>query len=259
MDFGFRESQAAYDSGSQSARVWTEEWAAEWLYCPNCGNARLTRFPANLPVADFYCSQCEDQFELKSKKTPFGPKLANGAYSKKIERLSSATNPNFFLLTYDLPKRAVTSVKVIPKHYFSPEIVEQRRPLAPTAKRAGWVGSNILLSRIPEAGIIDIVRGGIVRPKDDVLNQWRQTRFLREFSPDARGWLVEVMKSIEAIGSTEFDISDIYAFERRLGTIFPNNNNVRPKIRQQLQFLRNKGYLDFIERGKYRLRGSISA
>ncbi|MER9672562.1 hypothetical protein NKJ17_06335 [Mesorhizobium sp. M0208] len=50
---GFQETQAAYDSGSQSARIWTERWASEWLYCPNCGNSRLTQFPANLPVPIF--------------------------------------------------------------------------------------------------------------------------------------------------------------------------------------------------------------
>jgi predicted transcriptional regulator of viral defense system len=32
---------------------------------------------------------------------------------------------------------------------------------------------------------------------------------------------------------------------------------VKPKIRQQLQYLRDRGYLDFVSRGHYRLR-SIS-
>ena len=31
-----------------------------------------------------------------------------------------------------------------------------------------------------------------------------------------------------------------------------NNNNIEAKIRQQLQILRNKGIIEFLERGHYR-------
>lgn len=62
------------------------------------------------------------------------------------------------------------------------------------------------------------------------------------------------MKCVEDLGKTEFQIEDVYAFEDRLGRLYPDNNNVRPKIRQQLQFLRDRGYLDFVSRGYYRLR-----
>ncbi|MCB9805226.1 hypothetical protein H6769_06530 [Candidatus Peribacteria bacterium] len=34
---------------------------------------------------------------------------------------------------------------------------------------------------------------------------------------------------------------------------YQGNNNIEAKIRQQLQLLRNNGYLDFIGRGKYKL------
>jgi len=62
------------------------------------------------------------------------------------------------------------------------------------------------------------------------------------------------MKCIEAIGKSEFQIEDVYAFEKRLGHLYPENRNVRPKIRQQLQFLRDNDYLEFVSRGYYRLR-----
>jgi type II restriction enzyme len=70
----------------------------------------------------------------------------------------------------------------------------------------------------------------------------------------ARGWLIEVMKCVEAIGKRDFQIEDVYAFEDRLSRLYPGNRNVKPKIRQQLQFLRDRGYLDFVSRGYYRLR-----
>lgn len=67
-----------------------------------------------------------------------------------IQRLSSASNPNFFFLHYkkDL---SIDNFLVIPKHYFTEEIIEKRAPLPLAAKRAGWTGCNILLSPIPQS------------------------------------------------------------------------------------------------------------
>ena len=253
MKFEFRETQSAYTSGSQRAKAWTEQWVADWAYCPNCGNARITALPPNLPVADFYCTRCQDQFELKSHKKPFGPKVADGAFFTKLERLRSDTNPNLILVNYDLAGLTVRDVSVVPKHFFVPEIVEQRKPLAATARRAGWVGSNILLGRVPQAGRISVVRDGEAIAKDVVLQHWQRTLFLRNESLDARGWLLDVMNCIESLRRSEFDIDDAYSFEHSLSRKYPNNNNVRPKIRQQLQFLRDAGYLEFTSRGRYRL------
>jgi type II restriction enzyme len=134
------------------------------------------------------------------------------------------------------------------------EIIEERKPLASTARRAGWVGCNILLSQIPASGKIFFVRDGRLQPKDSVLAQWQQTLFLRHEGVEVRGWLIEVMKCVELIGRREFQLDDVYAFETRLSQLFPNNRNVRPKIRQKLQVLRDKGYLDFLGWGYYRLR-----
>jgi len=80
MKLGFEESQSAYSSGSQSARNWTEAWVKMWAYCPHCGNAKMSQFPNNSPVADFLCSSCDEEFELKSQKEKFGTKVADGAY-----------------------------------------------------------------------------------------------------------------------------------------------------------------------------------
>ena len=49
-------------------------------------------------------------------------------------------------------------------------------------------------------------------------------------------------------------LQDMYSFEKDLSAIHPENKNIKPKIRQQLQFLRNKGYHEFVEAGKYRLK-----
>jgi hypothetical protein len=254
MKLEFEETQTPYTSGSQSARAWTERWVRDWVYCPSCGSSKINSFPNNSPVADFFCSACQEEYELKSQKGRFGNKVADGAFRTKCERLAASNNPNLLLLNYDLKRLSVVNLLLVPKHFFIREIIEERKPLALTARRAGWIGSNILLNQIPASGRIFIVRDSLPEPKESVLAQWRQTLFLRDEGLEARGWLIEVMKCVESIGRREFQIDDVYAFEDRLSGLYPGNRNVKPKIRQQLQFLRDRGYLEFLGRGYYRLR-----
>lgn len=254
MKLGFAESQSSYTSGSQSARVWTEAWVKAWAYCPHCGNAKMSQFPNNSPVADFLCATCEEEFELKSQKSKFGPKVSDGAYKTKCERLAASNNPNLLLMNYDRSSLAVVNLFIVPKHFFVPEIIQERKPLAATARRAGWIGSNILLSEVPVSGKIHIVQNGVIRPKDQVLEEWQKTLFLRSTSLEARGWLLDVLKCLESFGTRDFTLDEVYAFERRLGDLYPGNQNVRPKIRQQLQYLRDRGFVEFVSRGNYRLR-----
>ncbi|WP_315704900.1 MULTISPECIES: DpnI domain-containing protein [unclassified Bradyrhizobium] len=187
MKLGFEESQTAYTSGTQKARAWTEAWVKAQAYCPHCGNTNMSQFPNNSPLADFLCTSCKEEFELKSQKGTFGATVADGAYKTKCERIAASNNPNLLLMNYDLKSLAVVNLLIVPKHFFVRDIVEARKPLAATARRAGWIGSKILLDRVPESGKIHIVQNGIVRPKEHVLQEWRKTLFLRSESPDRRG------------------------------------------------------------------------
>jgi hypothetical protein len=254
MKLGFEEAQTSYTSGSQSARAWTEAWVKTWAYCPHCGNATMSQFPNNSPVADFLCSSCNEEFELKSQKGKFGAKVADGAYKTKCERLVASNNPNLLLMNYDRKSLAVVNLFIVPKHFFVRDIIEERKPLAATARRAGWVGSNILLGKVPEIGKIHIVQSGVIRPKEAVLEEWQKTLFLRSQSLTERGWLLDVMKCVESLDKRDFTLDEVYAFEHHLGELYPGNQNVKPKIRQQLQFLRDRGFIEFVSRGNYRLR-----
>ncbi|MET3779846.1 hypothetical protein ABIC32_000476 [Brevundimonas sp. 1080] len=60
------------------------------------------------------------------------------------------------------------------------------------------------------------------------------------------------MKTVEAIGKPEFTLDDVYAREAPLAALYPANYNVRAKIRQQLQVLRDQGWWAFDGRGTYR-------
>src|SRR5712672_3078571 len=67
MKLGFEETQTPYTSGSQSARSWTERWARDQVFCPNCGSPKISAFPPNQPVADFFCPACKEEYEQEPK------------------------------------------------------------------------------------------------------------------------------------------------------------------------------------------------
>lgn len=243
-----------YKNASQVTRVITEQWVKNSVFCPSCGKSSLEKYPNNKPVDDFWCLDCKEDYELKSKQKTMGSKIVDGAYSKMIERLTCANNPNFFFLNYDLANFEVTNFLVIPKHFFVPEMIEKRNPLALTARRAGWVGCNILLQTIPQTGKIYFVRNKQIEPKEKVLAEWNKTLFLREEKEiSTKGWLLDVMRCIDKLGKKEFTLDEMYQFENELSLLHQDNRHIKDKIRQQLQVLRDKGYLDFVSRGYYKL------
>ena len=246
-----------YHSKSQIARVLTESWTEMYMYCPVCGWPTISKFPNNKAVADFYCPNCKNQFEQKSKNGTFGNKIADGAYSTFIERINSNNNPDFFLMSYSLAKMRVEDMFFIPKHFFVPEVVEKRKPLAENAKRAGWVGCNILLDKIPIQGRIPIVKNGTTLDKDSVLNQVKWAQKVKTDNILARGWLMDILHCVNAIESEIFTLDMIYLFEKELALKHPNNNNIRAKIRQQLQQLRDRGIISFLGNGRYQKMSKI--
>lgn len=255
MDLHFDTTLAqAYSSSSQQIRVMSERWAQRHLYCPNCGQQPIVQYENNRPVADFRCAACGEDYELKSKKGASGPKVPDGAFGAMMERLRSSAVPSLFVLNYDFRQLAVTNLIVVPRQFFVPEIIERRKPLGPKAKRAGWVGCNILLRNVPATGRVSLVTNGAAEPKTGVLANWRRMAFLREqTSVQARGWLLSVMRCVEALDRPSFTLDEVYGFEPELRMLYPGNRHIREKVRQQLQVLRDKGYLEFMGRGAYRL------
>lgn len=243
-----------YKSQSQKVRILTENWVDNQIYCPNCGHSNVDKYPNNQPVADFYCSNCREDYELKSKQNSIGTKIIDGAYRTMMERLRSSENPNLFLLSYNLINFEVLNFFVVPKHFFIPEIIEERKPLSPMAQRAGWIGCNILLQDLPSAGKIFFIKNHIIEPKDQVLSRWQKTLFLREEKESsAKGWTLDVMKCVDKLNKANFTLSEVYAFEQELSKKHPDNCHIKDKIRQQLQILRDKGYLEFTNKGSYKL------
>jgi type II restriction enzyme len=110
------------------------------------------------------------------------------------------------------------------------------------------------MSNIPEFGKIFYVQNGIAKSKNEVLEKWNKTEFVRSASNiEAKGWLLDVLLCVERIKKKEFSLDEVYVFESYLKAKHPLNNNVKAKIRQQLQFLRDKNVIRFVGRGQYKL------
>lgn len=249
LDYGLTDG---FHSGQQKARVLTEAWVGSNLFCPRCGNEHILHFENNRPAADFYCPACENQYELKSKQGGLGSKVADGAYDTLISRICSNENPDFLFMSYSIEQMCVRDLVMIPKHFFVPDIIEKRKPLPPTARRAGWTGCNILISQIPLQGRIEIIKGGEEQNHDEIMERINLSQGLSTDNIHARGWIMDVLKCVNAINDDEFTLDEMYSFEHALFEKHPENNNIRPKIRQQLQLLRDKGIIEFMGRGRYR-------
>jgi len=254
FNYDFDKAPDAFTSGSQKARVWTESWVLREMYCPACGAASLDEFENNKPVADFFCGHCSEEYELKSKNGRIGKTVPDGAYGTMMARLQSNTKPSLMVLSYEAHSKRVRDLAVIPKQFFIPELIHKRKPLAETARRAGWVGCDIKIDRVPNFGKIELITDRIARPKDEVVASWGRTAGLRKKSFKQMGWVADVLLCVERIGQVEFTLGDVYKFENYLGELHPENNNVKPKIRQQLQVLRDAGILEFLGRGQYRVK-----
>lgn len=240
-----------YKSATQKSRVISEDWTERNAFCFSCGGT-LAREKNNARVLDFTCVRCHNEFELKSTRGKFSNKLPDGAFSTMMARLCDVSSPDFFFLTYDLKSFCVTNFFAVPTYFLDATVIEKRKPLGPDARRAGWVGCNIVMTRIPEAGRVFYVRNRQILQKSSVIETWERTTFLRhEASLETRGWTLEVLRIIESLNVREFTLQRMYDFETHLKQLFPRNNFIRAKIRQQLQVLRDAGLIVFEGRGHY--------
>ncbi|MDO5059573.1 MAG: DpnI domain-containing protein [Neisseria sp.] len=241
-----------YKNAAQIARVLTESWMAENVYCPSCGSKPIYKVENGRPVQDFICTGCKEQFELKSKNTQsVGKKIVDGAYHTMIQRIQADDNPNFFFLSYSKSDYSVRQLLLVPKHFMTADMIMRRKPLPETAKRAGWIGCTIDIGKVPESGKIFLINQAQVVPPERVHQQWQESLFLRSQKLAKKSWLLAIMKCIEELPE-KFDLQQVYQFERRLAVQFPENRHIKDKIRQQLQFLRDQNVIEFIARGQYR-------
>jgi type II restriction enzyme len=146
-----------FKSGSQKAGNVTEAWGAENFYCPNCSSPKLDWLKPGNKASDYKCPGFGFWYQLKSKKSPIGKSIRDGAYAAMMEAIREDRAPSYYFLHYDLATWSVRNLLLVPSFAFPPSAINQCPPLSPTARRAGWVGCNFNLSRIPADARIVLV------------------------------------------------------------------------------------------------------
>lgn len=240
---------AAYASASQRARVITEAWGAKNLYCLACYEDRLVPERAGVKVIDFRCRRGH-RYQLKAKQGRLGRAITNSAYRPKVEAIRRGEAPTYVFLGYNRQAWTVEELVVVPGHFLTLEAVRPRRPLGPGARRAGWVGSTILLDQLPRAGRIDLR----ALPPAEARATFQRFADLNRERPEARGWLADVLRIVDQLAPETgdgFRLEQLKGFAGELRERHPGNRHVEEKIRQQLQVLRDRGVIIFEGRGTY--------
>ncbi len=241
---------SSYKSPSQVARVLSEEWVLANMYCLGCSAQQLQRTTANTRCLDFTCQECLHRYELKTFSRRPGKSLVDGAYESMMAAMQSSLKPTLFLLHRD-ESWNVQNFTAIHSAFLTASLIEKRKPLSAKAKRAGWVGCNIRLDRLPPEGEIVIVENRNTRNPAQVREHFRNLTPFGNLSLGQRGWTSLTLSMARRISSRSFTLQQIYDFEREFAEVYPDNANIRPKIRQQLQVLRDLGMIKFSSAGSY--------
>lgn len=239
-----------YRSNSQIARVLTEKWISKEMYCPCCLHSKIIKYPNNQKSVDFFCEKCKNQFQLKSSKKVFNTKIIDGEYNTMVSFIKEHGSPNFFLLYYSSNDWDVKSLYLISKFFMTLSILEKRKPLSITACRSGWIGCNFLLDNLPIEGKIPIIKNGKQLERENINKIWKKMFFLENKRPELRSWTSDVLNITQELNK-EFKLSDIYEYKNYFKKLHPSNNNIKAKIRQQLQILRDNKIIKFKSKGNY--------
>jgi type II restriction enzyme len=119
----------------------------------------------------------------------------------------------------------VKNLLLVPSFAFPPSAIIKRKPLAATARRAGWVGCNIALNRIaPEARIALVITRSsgresapspsrksresqsrltsaatIIVPPEEVRAKYKRVKPLENISVTQRGWTLDVLNIVRRL------------------------------------------------------------
>jgi type II restriction enzyme len=271
-----------FTSGSQRARNVTEAWGADNFFCPNCSSPKLDWLKPGTKANDYRCPSCGFWFQLKSKKSRIGSIITDGAYGAMMEAIRNDALPSFYFLHYEICRGRgneaqtspqefqtesrdldsydsrdeiwlVRNLLLVPHFAFPPSAIIKRKPLSVTARRTGWIGCNFALNRIPVEARISMVTESQIVPEKEVREKFKRVKPLKDVSVNDRGWSLDVLNIVRHLGKKEFTNADVYAHERELEALHPDNRNIKAKIRQKLQILRDAKLLIHVSNGVWRL------
>jgi type II restriction enzyme len=252
VDLTFRgELASGYHSWSQIGRVLPQDWVGRELPCLRCSRKPLTPTPENTRARDFNCDSCGEPYELKSTFRKFSRVVPDGQFDTFRQVVSSDRVPNIVLLEYDREQFVVRNLTAIHRTLISPKAIRPRHALSQNAQRAGWRGCGLDLGLIPLAGRVRIVESGRLVDWPIVREAWKRFEFMIRIQPMSRGWNRDILALLQTLPSATFRLDEAYRFEKQLRDLHPQNLNIRPKIRQQLQVLVAQGVLRRERPGTY--------
>lgn len=103
-----------------------------------------------------------------------------------------------------------------------------------------------ILSKIPAREVISLPKLTLSSINRETYDGGVQT-----ITSSLSGWKLAVFNCLLEINKNQFAVADINQFIPELKILFPGNNNIEAKIRQQLQFLRDIGLIEFLDKGQY--------
>jgi type II restriction enzyme len=235
------------------ARAITENWFEREVYCLACTSKHLQATRDGTPFKDFSCPKCGQPYELKSSARVHGDIVTDGGYDSMMRKIQEPRAPALMLAHYS-PQWCIEGLLAIHPVFLIPEVVRKRgKPhIRPISRKPYWM-CDFNLAFVPADGRIALVKSSIVSPASKVRQLYKESLRFAELSEKKRGWAALVLAAVRKIGKTEFTLAEVYAFEQEMHAAYPQNSHVRDKIRQQMQVLRDLGYLEFAGRGEYRV------
>lgn len=162
-----------FASRSQIARLWTETWAEQYLYCLNCPADELGALPAGTKVADLQCYSCSMRYQVKGKNGRFGATIQSSAYAPLLEAARTGSMPGYVLIEYDPRFHIVVFVDAIHGEDIGEDRIIPRRPLSDTARRVRWQGCVINITGLDDRRVRIVQPAGLERGV--VRKRWRGT------------------------------------------------------------------------------------
>jgi hypothetical protein len=119
------------------------------LPCPKCKHERtLRRLPVNFRCADVICDFCGYLAQVKTTRRADVEKppqsLMGSAWAPQKERMDAGIYFPLFIVVVN-NDRSAHGVYYLPADLQHPQMFQERQPLGPTARRAGWKGYHLRL------------------------------------------------------------------------------------------------------------------
>ena len=125
------------------------------LPCPVCNENKLEKYKQNEKSRDASCKNCKCQLQIKaSKMTNVNKKitilkLLGASYTTTLASIKN-NNVHFVIVYYYVDiynYYHVSNIYFVNSKDINENCIEMRKPLSATAKRAGWVGCNLVFKK----------------------------------------------------------------------------------------------------------------